>query len=202
MIDGGANIGLVSILASRWVGERGEVIAFEPAPEAAAMFRQNLRLNSISNVRLVEAALGDRNGRMDLIVDMDVSNQLVLETPEGRITRSVPLVRLSDAVAGGPFALAKLDLEGAELAALLGAERLLVEDELPVILIEALENQLRRLGGSRAQVFELLEDHGYHFAEYEADSNRLTLKPRPGDRDFFAIRTGHEELVRHRLADY
>lgn len=199
-IDGGANIGLVSMLASRWVGDEGRVTAFEPAPRAAELLRRNLRINSISNVRAIEAALGEREGQMELIVDMDVSNQLVLEAPEGRRTRSVPVVRLSDAVGSGPFALAKLDLEGAELAALRGAEALLAGGGLPVLLLEALENQLRRLGGSREEVFDLLERHDYRFANYDADSNRLTFQSRPGDRDFFAILAGHEKPVERRLA--
>lgn len=198
-VDGGANIGLVSLLVSRWVGEDGRVIAFEPAPDAADQLRCNLLLNAVTNVELIEAALGDSAGRMSLIADMDVSNQLVRDTPSDHRTVPVTVVRLSDAVPERPFALAKLDLEGGELGALRGAESLLAAGRLPVLLLEALENQLRRLGGSRREVLELLTRHGYRFAHYESDSNRLSFRPDPDRRDFFAVLEGHESRVQSRL---
>ncbi len=199
VIDGGANIGLVSLLLSRWVGDAGRVIAFEPATLATELMRRNLELNGISNVELIAAALGRRPGRMSLIADMDVSNQLVRDAPPGRAIETVAVVRLAD-VAGEPaYALAKLDLEGAELDALRGAEPLLAAGRLPVVLLEAADHQLRRLGGSRTAVLELLRGHRYRFARYDADARRLGFEPRPERGNFLAIRSGHEATVERRL---
>ncbi len=44
-IDVGANIGLVSLLASRWVGPTGRVISFEPSGREFARLRQHIDLN-------------------------------------------------------------------------------------------------------------------------------------------------------------
>ncbi len=201
VVDGGANIGLVSLLLCRWVGDQGSVTAFEPAPTAARQMRGNLELNRVANVELIEAALGAHDGTTQLIADMDVSNQLVREAPGDHAVETVRVVRLEEVLEDRAYALVKLDLEGAELDALRGAEALLAADRLPVLLLEAYDHQLLRLGGSRVEVLELLEAHGYRFAEFDADSNRLTFAERPAGDDFLAIHSGSEPTVERRLAD-
>lgn len=200
VVDGGANIGLLSLLFSRWVGEEGGVTAFEPAPEAARQLRRNLSLNGIANVELVEAALGGAAGRMSLIADMDVSNRLALDAPADHAIETVPVVRLSDAIADRTYALTKLDLEGGELEALRGAQPLLAAGRLPVILLEARDHLLLRLGGSRAEVLQFLSEHRYRFAAYDSDANRLTFDAETERGDFLAIRASSEPLVKRRLA--
>lgn len=62
-IDGGANIGLYSLLFSRLVGEAGRVVAFEPDPTNAERLRRNLALNELSRVEVQEVALWREGGR-------------------------------------------------------------------------------------------------------------------------------------------
>ena len=60
-IDIGANIGLKTLFLSRHASN-GRVIAVEAAPSVAARLRENIALNSASNVECVEAAIGDHVG--------------------------------------------------------------------------------------------------------------------------------------------
>ncbi len=201
VVDGGANIGLVSLLLSRWVGVDGRVIAFEPAPAAASLLRRNLELNRVTHVEVFEAALGGTECEMSLITDMDVSNQLVLEAPADHLVATVAVVRLDDVLPGdGSFALTKLDLEGGELAALRGAEALLEAGRLPLILLEALDPQLHRLGASRDELLDLLRDHGYRFGRYDADAARLAFEEAPRGGSFLAVRAESVPIVESRLA--
>src|SRR5439155_11981653 len=51
VVDGGAHIGYLTLLASRCVGPSGEVHAFEPVPRTFAALGENVRLNRATNVR-------------------------------------------------------------------------------------------------------------------------------------------------------
>jgi len=61
-VDIGANEGMISLLATRAVGGEGQVIAFEPNPVPRAKFEENLKLNNISNVRIIAAGASDDEG--------------------------------------------------------------------------------------------------------------------------------------------
>ena len=199
VVDGGANIGVFTLLASRWVGETGRVLACEPASRAVAELRRNLLLNRLENVDVFEAALGEETGRMHLIADMDVSNQLIEEPPDDHVTERVRLTTLPEIVGNSICALTKLDLEGAELAALRGARPLLATAKLPLLLLEASDHQLRRLGANRADLLELLVEHGYRFATYDSDAVHLQFVERPRTANFLAVHESYLEELGRRL---
>jgi hypothetical protein len=53
-IDGGANIGIYTLLASQLVGPAGRVLAIEMMPDTAAILRRHVRENRCANVEIVE----------------------------------------------------------------------------------------------------------------------------------------------------
>jgi FkbM family methyltransferase len=65
-IDAGANIGQLTLAASKRVGATGEVIAIEPHPAIYRYLTGNLDLNRCGNVRSMQIALGDRAGEVAL----------------------------------------------------------------------------------------------------------------------------------------
>ena len=65
-VDVGANVGYVSALASRLVGPRGAVVAIEPSPPVIAALQETLTRNDLTNVRMVAAAVSDREGELPL----------------------------------------------------------------------------------------------------------------------------------------
>lgn len=60
----GANIGLYALQWSRW--SKGTLYAFEPNPAAAQTMRRHLRLNKITSVEVIQAAVGAETGRATL----------------------------------------------------------------------------------------------------------------------------------------
>jgi FkbM family methyltransferase len=60
--DIGAQAGFYAILASKRVGERGEVISFEPLPKNIFHLRKNVQINKCKNVSIVESAISDNDG--------------------------------------------------------------------------------------------------------------------------------------------
>src|SRR5438874_403004 len=131
VVDGGAHIGYLTLLASRCVGPSGEVHAFEPVPRTFAALGENVRLNRATNVRTNRVALAARAGELELEVPIDPEGEGLLawgatsvRLRRGPIERA-PAMTLDEYARGYGFdriALLKLDLEGAELDALRGMD--------------------------------------------------------------------------------
>jgi FkbM family methyltransferase len=148
--DVGANAGYYALLASRLVGPRGRVVAFEPEPRNAAFLREHVRLNDAANVEVVEAAAGDTAGERGFARRGTGRGRL-----DERGELRVRVVRLDDCIAGGmpTPSLIKIDVEGGELAVLEGAAQLLAGTR-PVLLLstharavhDACCRRLRELG--------------------------------------------------------
>jgi FkbM family methyltransferase len=165
--DIGANIGFYSLIASRLVGD-GRVVAFEPLPSNQDAIRRNLALNEISNVELVGVALGDQEGRAELEIHasptwakLDTSADTGFQQASDVSGRLEVQVSTIDSQLGHLSApdLVKMDIEGAEVAALRGASTLLSEHR-PILICE--------FHGTNRAVAELLESHGYELRTVEA----------------------------------
>ena len=61
-IDGGANIGLFTLVAADRVGAQGKVIAFEPGRAVRLRLIENVALNRLIQVEVVPAALSSQPG--------------------------------------------------------------------------------------------------------------------------------------------
>lgn len=158
--DGGANMGLFTLMAARLVGETGRVFSFEPEPEVAARLRENSRHNLFSCVTVVEAALYSRTGKIGF------SRASKLDSPDrgtGRVLDGgteasgvgVQAIALDDFVADHPEPdVLKLDVEGAEVEVLQGARRLL-QRRRPAVVCELHSAECE------AGVFRILEELGY-----------------------------------------
>jgi FkbM family methyltransferase len=140
-VDCGANLGYFSLLAARRVGRLGRVDAFEPDPQNRTRLQAHVALNHADAVvRVHAAALADRVGKLQLHhPDPSRANHgqasLFADLAPGGESFDVPLVRLDQAIERVPD-LIKMDVEGAELLALRGAESLLVGDRPPSLIIE------------------------------------------------------------------
>lgn len=176
-IDGGANIGTYSLLAAGIVGPGGRVVAFEPTPETARRFRENVALNGLDWVELHEAALAERSGVVPFLTEWDVSNRILTGEEAAAGAIHVTCASLDSSLPpDARFAMAKLDLEGAEVAALRGADQHLRDANPPVWQVEVWDHLLRDMGTTTRELLSLLSDYGYDVASYDADANRLDFE--------------------------
>jgi FkbM family methyltransferase len=133
-LDVGANVGqtMLDYLAS---GTGGGYIGFEPNPRAAEYILDLIDHNGLSDCSVVPAALSDRNGiatfYMQVRGTVDRAATLVADLRPNRAVQAehVSCHRFDDISAsllgGRPVSLVKVDVEGAELPALRGMEKLL-----------------------------------------------------------------------------
>lgn len=200
-IDAGANIGSYTLLAASRCGKDARIDAFEPVPVLRKRLEENVRINGLSGVTVHAAALGHEPGNVEFIVDWDVSNRIMTPADEGRTSVSVPVARLDDALPEtARYALGKLDVEGAELMALAGANRHLSEANPPVWLIEAFDSQLRKLGATRAEVLRDLATAGYVVGLYNARTGVFRWG-QAGEASFIAVHQSARGEVERRVRD-
>jgi len=162
MIDVGANIGYFAIVAARAVGPQGRVVAFEPVGPVRARLQRNLALNGLSRVEVREEALSASSGNVKFFTGpADDTGLASLRPLEGSRETTVRQVRFDDLWrVDDPVALVKIDVEGAEMAAIRGMSGTL-RRWLPDIVVEVTDAYLQALGSSAAELMAFLTGIGY-----------------------------------------
>lgn len=188
-LDAGANKGYFSLLASRQLGPSGRVWAVEAFPPNAAILRENLNANHTANVTVVDAALSNHIGEIGFRApsqgttgDGGVSADATLRVP------ATTLDALTQAHSIHGIAVMKMDIEGAELAALRGAAHLLTEQRIHHIILELHTAVLSR--DDAQTTMRLIADAGYScrrlLTERDAQLGRRALGAAP-DADRWSI---------------
>lgn len=133
VFDLGAHVGFYTLLASTLVGSKGRVFTFEPMPKNLFYLKEHLRLNRMTNVTVIEAAVSDCSG----VTYFEEGSS----TFEGHIssqgTLQVKTVSLDELIARGEISTPdyiKMDVEGAEMQVFSGAKSLLANARPTIFL--------------------------------------------------------------------
>jgi FkbM family methyltransferase len=194
-LDIGANYGIYSYFMSRAVGRKGRVFSFEPVPFTFASLKVVSRLLSFGhNVELINKGCSNENSKITFTVPVQESGALVagLSYIGGRNddrpgkdtqvrwgkTRDVEadVVRLDDFlpdVEDLPFV--KMDIEGAELFCLKGAERT-YQKHLPTTICEINPWYLEGFGVKTDELTGFFMNLGYQMFFYSNDNGASTLR--------------------------
>jgi FkbM family methyltransferase len=126
--DVGANAGYYTLAFSRMVGSAGRVYAFEPDSRNADTIRRHIEINRLSNVTFVQAAVSNSSGMVGFDPDPEKGAAGKIESASIS-SYMVPAISLDDFIAAGnPVpSFIKMDIEGAEYDALVGAKKLLAQ---------------------------------------------------------------------------
>ena len=131
ILDVGAFVGIYAVLAARWSGPRGRVVAFEPTPSSADVARRHFAFNGLGpeRVQLVEAAVSDRATRATFhqydTHAMPYVNSLAVavDTDARPATIDVAVVTIDEVCRELKVVptVIRMDVQGAEVHALRGA---------------------------------------------------------------------------------
>jgi FkbM family methyltransferase len=128
--DVGANVGYLSAIAAGIVGIRGQVHAFEPAPEYFAQLKRLAELNPAHSIFANPCAAGEKNTVRTIYLTREAGQNTLVSHYKGAIditaTQQVRVVRLDSYIEEEEIeriALIKIDVEGYELNVLKGLER-------------------------------------------------------------------------------
>lgn len=163
-VDCGAHLGTLTITGSKQVGLKGKVIACEPTPTTFSYLKKNLADNSCHNVQLHKLAVGEKIRsvmfKTSYISDMNHIDEK--GNVEVQMTTLDHLLKDEKAIT-----LLKLDVEGQELEALMGAQSIL--PKVSAIYFESAPETLKRMGYTLVDIMNLLSPFGFKVYEQHDD---------------------------------
>ena len=131
--DLGGHVGFYTLLAAEITGSTGKVFVFEPLPRNLHYLHQHLRLNNVSNVTVIEAAVSNSSGLIGFAYGKNSSTGHIAFNGKEK----VKTVSLDDLYSRGELSLPnymKIDIEGAEILALKGAKNILLKSHPTIFL--------------------------------------------------------------------
>ncbi len=157
-VDAGANIGIYTRFLSLCVGPTGCVHSFEPSPENFRRLQAATR--KLPNVRLSQAAVGESSRRSRLYISdkLNVDHRAYVSEGESRHTVPIEMIAFDDYFKPGERVdLIKMDIQGYELHALRGANRVLADNPGIKLLFEFWPYGLKQAGASWVELIEALK---------------------------------------------
>ncbi len=164
--DIGANWGFYTLLAARTMAPGFHIVAIEAHPRTARQLREQVRVNGIAGTEVIAAAVSDQPGTLEF-TDSDtaqVQRLADLPPPDGAVedrsrlrTIRVPAMTLDEIARTRPAPdLMKVDIEGAEMAALRGGMGMLKTSK-PAMILETHSPE------ETGELMDLLSPLGYRF---------------------------------------
>ena len=162
------------------------VFAFEAEKEKAEILKANFPYAEV-----FEVAVGESEGEATFYLNPEASGYNSLVPAEDRKAVTVRVAPIDDLVHGVKVDVMKIDIEGAELGALRGADKTLALYS-PTIMFECVLAQENALGYSAAKLWEFFADRDYEiFAPH-----RLAHDAPPLGKDAFC-NAQHYPFVSH-----
>ncbi len=173
-MDIGANIGLMSTIASKIVGEKGRVYAVEANPKTIEVLRHNCAINLCENIEILPIALASEKGSAILYENWNVNRggaSLISQGDEHGIT--VSKERLDDLFSpDSPVHLVKIDVEGFELEVLKGGVDWF-KTQQPVFIIEVSTQRSNQEGATPESIMSFVAELGnYSFYKQKGTKER------------------------------
>lgn len=152
--DVGAHVGYYTLAAAHTAGPSGHVVAFEPAACNVALLKGHLAANGVYNVTVEEACLARNSGHAGFTVAGTGSGRGHFAQNGEQRVRTYALDDYCANKDVSPPGVIKMDIEGAEHDALLGAATVLAEHR-PLLFIAVHSEELNR------KCTRLLTEFGY-----------------------------------------
>lgn len=183
LVDVGANVGEITLVAAKRL-TRGRVLAFEPMPQAFAQLSRNVALNNLTGVELFNIGLFDKTGSLPMYQKQDIIFGTINEgvpslfsTGDDPEEVRVPLRRFDDVAQECGLTrldVMKIDVEGAELMVLRGAESL-IKRFRPLIIVELCDVNLQKAGYTVGELIHYLGSLEYDVQTLDDSGKRPLL---------------------------
>jgi FkbM family methyltransferase len=166
-LDIGANIGVFTITAAKFLKQNGRVIAVEASPKIFPYLQQNIEANGLNNVKTLELAATERDNETvpfyEAPLDKFGMGSLAPQFQSSPIqlkTKTIDSILHDEQIDKVDFI--KVDVEGYESSVFQGAEKLLNSPNAPIILFEFCDwAEARKPEGNIGDSQRVLIDFGY-----------------------------------------
>jgi FkbM family methyltransferase len=166
ILDIGGHIGLYCVPLSKCAGNEGRIFCFERTPATFKILLKIIALNKCLNVTPVNAAISKESGHItfNLTTDSGVGSNANSIVASERMTNTV----LVQAYSADDFKrnhelkidMMKIDVEGAELFAIIGAAEVFLKDR-PLCILALHPDSIRNSGHSLHQIWDTLMQYRY-----------------------------------------
>ncbi len=170
-MDVGAGVGTETIPFAHAVGATGLVVALEAHPATFTLLKRAVDLNNLRHVRLHNAAATETVGAVSF-TDVGADQNHVNRVGSGPLSvEGVPLAHVFEKVEVEHVDFLKMNIEGAELSALLGLGRHIGQvRHMAVSCHDFLADQTGDNSyRTKAQVKELLKDERFSIKTFDDD---------------------------------
>lgn len=183
VLDIGANIGFYTLQLSQLVGSSGQVHAFEPDPQNFKYLHQTTR--NISNIRLNKIAISNncQPVRLYFSDQLNVDHQ-TYDIGQNRPSTSVNAINLDHYLQSQSIDFIKIDIQGYEHQALLGAKKVLTSNHPLTILSEFYPFGLIKTGSSPEKYINFLRCLGFKI-KFLSTKNKKFLYQKQPDPNFY-----------------
>lgn len=196
MWDVGAHHGYVTLCAAARIGPHAEVHAFEPSAENRDILERHMRWNGVANVTVHACALSDEDGTATFGgAHSSKTRALGAGTEQVVVRRGDSLVR-NDGLT--PPSFVKLDVEGAEGAAVAGLVGVLPADARLMIGMHSAAADARCVEELTAAGFELVATRALaqnRRGAWVSDPDLFAIGPGCKDRDRIHTALHHAGVV-------
>ena len=211
VVDLGANIGYFTLLSARLVEPKGRIFSFEPEPKNYNYLKKNIELNNYNHAQPFQKAVSDKNGTTKLFIcDYDTGHHTINKQDgiqaysRGRIVkeRSIDI----ETVALDNFLkertnrvdVIKMDVEGAEMLALSGMDRVLKDNKDIKMIVEFFPLLIEKMGSDPKEfIRRLIQDYGFSIYIIPEDYAALTsdMKKLNSIQDVMSYRKNEEDHI-------
>ena len=177
VLDIGANFGQMSIEFSKAVGPAGKVYSFEAQDVVFRLLQKNIEANKCTNVELINRAIWDKENitlyfpEPNMSGPAPYSGNYVTEAQKASPVQSVTIDSLN---IPEPISFMKIDIEGADIFALRGAQNTILKNKMPVIF-EFSQHVQADFNTSFQDYVSFTESINYQFAEIVMEYNYLII---------------------------
>jgi FkbM family methyltransferase len=176
VLDVGANIGAISILAASR-GTKVQVFSFEPTEKLIPLIEENINVNKFQNrIEVIKKAVSDKTGKLQFILESESEiNHISSKDDDSSNSIEVDSINLDSFVREkslGIINLLKVDVEGAELSVFRGSQELFDKKRVEVIVFE-LNKNISNFGYNEKTIINFLKHN--RFFVFELNKNKLQL---------------------------
>jgi FkbM family methyltransferase len=158
VVDAGANIGYVSVCASKLVGPTGKVFCVEADPANVAILRENLWRNGCANATVLPVAAWSKRADLNLTVVPEGGACTRVSADAGEESR-VAAYRLDELIDGRVDYL-KVDCEGTDHMVLRGATGLFEANPRLIATVEFAPDRQSHTGDKPKEILSTYGDLG------------------------------------------
>ena len=174
VLDLGANVGKVSLLLARQVGDTGKVYSFEPEEENFNLLKKNIEINNFKNTIPLRYAITDRSGKLSLkISDTCTTHRVSINTSDK--IQEIECTSIDEYFKNQKIDFMKIDVEGSEPQVIQGMKNTIKNNPRLKFIIEYNARVLESLNIDKIKYVDSLTSCGFQIFDTMRDSSKLLL---------------------------